>query len=154
MDVGTPANPANPAAAATAMKTCLLGLALLLLLPSCSEEKAVPVYGPVIVLHPPAVVHTHPRPSLPIPPVPPATADDAPLPAASGSVYSNYHTAQQLATAYVSSPGVTVDGLRRARVLSLAADRAIVLMQRHKPARKADADHAAAAVSELLELVK
>ena len=146
------------------MRALPLGLLLVLALPSCGE-KAPPVYGPVIVLHPPAPV-SHVRARVPavaaksqsdlrepavLPTLPAGTPD---LVTSSGSVLSNLRSARQLAAAYVAAPGATTEGIQRVRVLQLAAERAVFLMQHHHPPRQADADHAAAAVAELLDLVR
>lgn len=68
------------------------------------------------------------------------------------TILRDYATADRLTVAYVISAGSTVEGIARARELSAAATRAVYLM-RHR-GRPSDISNAAAAVGELLNLVR
>ena len=123
------------------MKIAALAFGVLLgTLAACAEDPRAalqaPPPGPAIVLRP--VVHTVPKAS--------------PKASTAASVLADYRLADRLALAYVLAPGATPDGILRVRVLSAEATRAVTLM-RHR-GRPEDISHAAAAVAELLQLVR
>lgn len=120
-------------------------LVLLVLLLGCSTgvPKAPPKGIVLLPLDSPSETHhAAPRPLQAPPKGTPTRA----------AVLADYKLADTLMLAYVGAPGSTVEGIERARVLAAAAGRAVWLLR--KRGRPADISHAAAAVAELLQLVR